>query len=149
MQSQLLLWGRVTPMVALAVPHVLFVIVRNACHGLLVRRLGPCLWAAGISCHAFWLQSQVTLMLSTFNMSSCLWKLQPARMVACASCLLVKSNMMTLICRAPGGSDPTLIAVSLLPNSCNSCRSPTDCTGYSLAMLPFVPKALQFCNWGL
>lgn len=132
--SQLLLWGRGTRMVALAVPHVLFVIVRNACHGLLVRRLGPCLWAAGINCHIFWLQSQETLVLSTFNTSSCLWKLQPACVVACASCLLVRSNMTTLICRGPGGSDPTLIAVSLLPNSCNSCSYPTDCTGCSLAM---------------
>lgn len=37
-------------MVALAAPRVLFVIVMDACCGLLVRRLGPCLWAAGISC---------------------------------------------------------------------------------------------------
>lgn len=42
---------------------------------------------------------------------------------------------MTLICRAPGGSDPTPVAASLLPNSYTAegvC--PSDCTIYSLAM---------------
>lgn len=81
----------------------------------------------------FWLQSQVTVVLSTFNMSSCLWKLQPVCMAGCARCLLVRNNVMSLICRAPGGSNPTLVAASLLPNFYNSCRCPSDCTGYSLA----------------
>lgn len=50
---QLLLWGRGTLVVALAAPHILFVIVMDACCGLLVRRLGPCLRAAGINYHLF------------------------------------------------------------------------------------------------
>lgn len=51
---QLLLLGRGTPMVALAALHVLFIVVMDACCcGLLVRRLAPCSWAAGISCHLF------------------------------------------------------------------------------------------------
>lgn len=40
---------------------------------------------------------------------------------------------MTLIRRAPGGSDPTPVAVSLVPNSYNSLKCLHDCTGYFLA----------------
>lgn len=135
LSSQLLLWGRGTPRVALAILHALFVIVMDAWLWPPCKKIG----SMPLGCRhslslIFWLQSQVTLVLSTFNMSSCLQKLQPACMAGCASCLLVRSDVMTLICRAPGGSDPTPAAASLLPISYSSCGCPSDCTGYCLAM---------------
>lgn len=135
---QFLLWGRGTSVVARASLCIHFVVVMGDCCGLLLRS-SPCLRATSICC--FLALSQVCLVLSTLSVS---WKLKPLCMAGCASCLLVWNNMMTKICRAPGGSDPTLVPASPLPNYCNSCMCPRDTIDYSLLCyglaVAFVPK---------